>query len=410
MAGALDVIGKRLKEALRDLRGYRLAGLRSASPRFQDEPSDPRLNVVIPSIHSRDAFGGLSTAIRFAKAMEPHFPRIRFLVLNDAESSFEQTRWQGWEAGAQAALAKKSICYVSSKDFVLDVGVNDRFVTTYFHTALYVKTIAEPFSEQYKREFPLSVYLIQDFEPGFFPWGSDYMLAKSTYTQKYPIAAVFNTMLLQDFFKQKGYMFAHTFAFEPKLNPFLAKQQARVGETKKQKELLVYGRPGTSRNAFEMAVEALRIWGKNYPTAGEWRLVSLGRRHRSIPIASNLKLVSFGKVSIEEYADYLLRSAVGLSLMISPHPSYPPLEMAAFGVRVVTNAFANKNSKTLSVRSPLITCLDEVDPNSIAKAIAKQCNDFETNGFDFSQKVTDPFLGRNDEFPFAGELATLLMK
>ena len=75
------------------------------------------------------------------------------------------------------------------------------------------------------------------------------MLAKSTYTPKYPIAAVFNTMLLQDFFKQKGYMFAHTFAFEPKLNPSLAKQQARVRETKKQKELLVYGRPGTSRNA-----------------------------------------------------------------------------------------------------------------------------------------------------------------
>jgi hypothetical protein len=34
--------------------------------------------------------------------------------------------------------------------------------------------------------------------------------------------------------------------------------------------------------------------------------------------------------------------------MVSPHPSYPPLEMAAFGAQVVTNGFANKNLSALS--------------------------------------------------------------
>jgi hypothetical protein len=118
-----------------------------------------------------------------------------------------------------------------------------------------------------------------------------------------------------------------------------------------------------------------------------------------------LNLVSFGKVSLDEYSDHLLRSSAGLSLMISPHPSYPPLEMAAFGVRVVTNNFANKN---LSPRSPFLNCVDEVTPKRIAQALREQCETFDTEGLGPIERVVDPFLGGDEEFPFAGELAALL--
>ena len=138
--------------------------------------------------------------------------------------------------------------------------------------------------------------------------------------------------------------------------------------------MLVYGRPGAPRNAFELVVAGLRIWAKTYPHAGAWRLISLGARHGAISIAPNLSLTSRGKVSLEAYTDYLRRSAVGLSLMISPHPSYPPLEMAAFGVRVVTNNFANKD---LSAKSPFIKSVGEVTPVRIAEALFQQCEAFE---------------------------------
>ena len=156
-----------------------------------------------------------------------------------------------------------------------------------------------------------------------------------------------------------------------------------------------------------MVVEALRVWGRTYPKAGDWRLVSLGGAHRPVELGPNLNLVSFGKVSLDEYSDHLLRSAVGLSLMISPHPSYPPLEMAGFGVRVVTNNFANKN---LSSRSPFLNCVEEVTPARIAQTLREQCDAFESEGLGPIERVVNPFLGGDEEFPFAAELAALLTK
>jgi len=69
-------------------------------------------------------------------------------------------------------------------------------------------------------------------------------------------------------------------------------------------------------------------------------------------------LESLGKLPWDEYPAYLCGIDVGLSLMYSPHPSHPPIEMAASGVRVVTNTFGPKD---LSVLSP---ALDSVAPNT----------------------------------------------
>ena len=46
-----------------------------------------------------------------------------------------------------------------------------------------------------------------------------------------------------------------------------------------------------------------------------------------------------GRLGLKPYAELASRAALGVSLMISPHPSYPPLEMAAAGVQVITNTY-----------------------------------------------------------------------
>jgi hypothetical protein len=54
--------------------------------------------------------------------------------------------------------------------------------------------------------------------------------------------------------------------------------------------------------------------------------------------------------------------------MISPHPSYPPLEMAAFGMQVLTNRY---KSKDLSEIAPNIHSLIEVSPSALASRLAE---------------------------------------
>ena len=72
-------------------------------------------------------------------------------------------------------------------------------------------------------------------------------------------------------------------------------------------------------------------------------LISAGTLHEDVAFPDGTTLVSRGMLSLPEYAATLLQSHVGLSFMASPHPSYPPLEMASFGLEVVTNAYPCKD-------------------------------------------------------------------
>jgi hypothetical protein len=78
-------------------------------------------------------------------------------------------------------------------------------------------------------------------------------------------------------------------------------------------------------------------------------------------------------LSLEAYARLLQETAVGVSLMISPHPSYPPLEMAHFGALTITNGFAPKD---LAAWHDNIISLDHATPEALAEALATQCARF----------------------------------
>lgn len=69
----------------------------------------------------------------------------------------------------------------------------------------------------------------------------------------------------------------------------------------------------------------------------------------------------------------MLETYAGISLMSSPHPSYPPLEMSEFGVKVITNSYANKD---LSKFDDNIVSVDNVNPVNIANKLVDICNNY----------------------------------
>jgi hypothetical protein len=54
--------------------------------------------------------------------------------------------------------------------------------------------------------------------------------------------------------------------------------------------------------------------------------------------------------------------------MESPHPSYPPLEMASSGCITVANNYC---SKDMSLRSDNIIALDDVSPRTVSEAVSQ---------------------------------------
>jgi hypothetical protein len=343
----------------------------------------------------------MDTALRFFDSVRHHYLRSRIVILFEEERDCERSPWTGRELESRSPGSQHTIIYLTQKNFRPTVGVHyDHFIATHWATASYVISLREAQEAcGYPLCFPF-IYLIQDFEPGFHPWSTRYLLANATYAKPQETIAVFNTDILKEYMEKMGCVFPVSYTFEPKLNPALAAHKSDLVNYKKQRLILVYGRPSAARNAFEFAIEALRTFAEQYRNVDAWDALSLGEPHGNIRLSSNLVLRAQGKVSLERYAQHLLNASVGLSLMVSPHPSYPPLEMAEFGIRVITNGFANKD---LSLRTGNIVSVFDTRPTAFAAALIDACHAHDT-GIAVND-LRPAFLGREDEFVFSKELA-----
>lgn len=330
----------------------------------------PRLNLLVPTIRPTHVFGGISTALHFFEKLKGLDVDVRVIVTDDNyQPDPLPSTLQGWtvrSAAEEDSEGRMVVFFASRTGATLSVRAGDIFVATAWWTAYVVQRLLPWQAEHYGGDRLPLVYLVQDHEPGFYALSSRYLMARSTYEYDGPMIAVFNTSLLSDYFLRQEYSFIKHYAFEPEMHPMLAKVRQQGGPLTKERRLILYGRPGVARNAFEMVCQGVREWSRQCPDSALWRIESLGELHQDIDLHHGARIVCRGKLSLEEYAQTLSCAAVGVSLMLSPHPSYPPLEMAEFGVRVVTNSFENKD---LGARSPLIHSLGCVTPEKIAEAL-----------------------------------------
>ena len=113
---------------------------------------------------------------------------------------------------------------------------------------------------------------------------------------------------------------------------------------------MFYARPTNGlRNLFELGVAALEKAVTDGTLDPErWEFVGMGEPFPAISLGRGAKLVPAPWLDLAGYAQQMRESDILLSLMLSPHPSYPPLEMAACGGLAVTTAFANKTSEALA--------------------------------------------------------------
>ena len=103
---------------------------------------------------------------------------------------------------------KQLVSFSNRKNYTIPVGQNDIFIATGWWTAYTIASVIRWQSEMYNSEINKIIYLIQDYEPGFYPWSSRYLMSESTYKLDIPTIAVFNSKLLKEYFDSKYYTFA----------------------------------------------------------------------------------------------------------------------------------------------------------------------------------------------------------
>jgi hypothetical protein len=416
----------RVVSLYRGVRGFVLGGdSRDGSPRaratgeggvgllskvgFERSPrTGYRLNLVLPTVDAARTFGGIQTALDLFHAVGADVGERRIVSLGasgaprtDAISAY---RLVG--AGELDPDDPLQVATLGGPASRLGIRADDVFVATFWTTAELVGRIRRWQAATYGSAPDRFGYIIQDFEPGFYPWSAQWMLARATYAAPDEMIGIFNTSVLRDYFHSNGIRFTHEHTFEPRLLPRL-RSAMDAPAASRTPTIVVYGRPGTPRNAFPAIVDGLRAWRAADPNATAWSVISVGQPHPEIDLGGGVALRSIGKLDLDAYAALLSQSAIGISLMISPHPSYPPLEMAHLGMLVLTNRFADKD---LSSWHANIRSIDDVSAASLANALSGLCRRFEADpkvGAEGRSGRPD-YLSDDPQFPFADQLAAEL--
>lgn len=334
-------------------------------PRWAPEfgAPDPALNILVPTLNPTEAFAGIVTAFDIGLGLAARGYRVRFIATDLPVSSAAASRGfvlRRLSAQARAGGAAERVSlHCGIQNETLPSHKDDVFLATAWWSAHVIDTLIAEHGYAQRRFF----YLIQDYEPNFYAWGPEFANAAASYA--FDFEPIFNTSLLRDYFAGQGHGFAtpDALAFHPAIEIGRYAGPARPDRAGGRRRLALYGRPEVERNMYSFAVEALAGFiTEEGLTPEDIELVSIGLIHPPVTLPNGLMLRSLGKLPWEEYPAYLREVDLGLSLMYSPHPSHPPIEMAASGVRVVTNGFGPKD---LSKLSPAIASVEPTTPDMV---------------------------------------------
>lgn len=306
----------------------------------------PTLNVLVPGLGMQNMSGGPNTLLNLAYRMAGSGIAVRFIATGAPPDANRDALWDhlGKLAGIQDRLKNVSIVDGCDRSVGVEIGSNDVFMVSAWWNAQMVKfalhlTKAKKF-----------IYLIQDIETCLHDHSTEWAMANETYS--FDFVPIINHKFLFSHMKENA---VGRFSDEDFCRTAIILDAAidrkrffpeprSAGEKRK---LLFYARPGIARrNLFEIGLAALQYAAQMgaFNTC-DWEVFAMGESIPAVKIDEGLTLQPAPWLSFDGYADQMRSADILLSLMLSPHPSYPPLEMAACGGLVVTNSFGEKTQE-----------------------------------------------------------------
>jgi len=136
----------------------------------------------------------------------------------------------------------------------------------------------------------------------------------------------------------------------------------------------MYARPEqhAARNLFPLGILGLSRAIERGVLTGSWEMSGIGALSvgQKVRLPRDYELILKPKMLVEEYAQFIAATDVGISLMYAPHPGLVSFELAEAGVRVVTNTFGSRSSEYLrSISENLVPCDPTIE--GIAEGIGR---------------------------------------
>lgn len=328
---------------------------------FPIPSSGPRLSVVTDSVGSASLFGGVGTALVLAALLANRMgATLRLITRTDPPDTSAVARLLaangvGLETPLEAVLAP------THGGRQLPVSDEDYFLSTSWWTT-------RSLLPSVRRD--RLVYLLQEDERMFYPHGDDRLRCDQTMCEP-GLTIVVNSRLLFEHLAdgqhaipdlaERGVWFEPAF---PAAGRTLAPPDASG-----RRKLFFYARPNNLRNLFCTGLEAIShaiAAGTLHPA--EWDVHLVGKDVPDLLFPRAVRPRRIEGLSWTDYHGLVASMDAGIVLMDTPHPSYPPLDLAAHGAAVLANAHGLKADLSCYSRNIL---LEQPDMPSLARGISR---------------------------------------
>ena len=316
------------------------------------------INILFPG-YARTLTGGPISILRVAETMVREGIPVRIVDVSGGGIPSQDIKAVLPRYGLEF-LCSNGVEWTEASDSI-KYSKKDMFMATYYTTAFKAHELQKQLN---KKPF---LYMIQDCEAFFGRHDSEAARVYSTYSLQ-PHVPIFNSWILRDYFiKVLGYKSGNggnsgngghggkIFDYFPQFPPWIKIPTT----TKTTKRLIVYARPQIDRNAYDFTVQCLDEAARQglFPPH-EWTIFGVGAS-RGTPNVTDLggkgvTLCILDHIYEDLYHELLQSGDIGLCLMMSPHPSLPPFDMASRGMLVVTNTLFTRTEEEYRNISPNI--------------------------------------------------------
>ncbi|MFD1824941.1 hypothetical protein [Mumia zhuanghuii] len=302
--------------------------------------SRPQVVLLLQTFGAQVLFAGIRTAVLAAAEIARELGRpLRVVVFDPLQGRPDDAFTALTElVREEVATNLSSDVQLSAPNFGSLDGFHDAdvWVATYWTTAWNLAELARTGHVDRRRV----VYLVQDWEPGFYPWGDQRTKTLSTYDAGFH--HVVNSAPLARYVQdQTGTTVDPARVFAPQLDPQPLREAAKrwVPAEDHALRVLFYARPSKPRNMFNLGLQTLRAWADEIPETTRVVVRLAGEPLGAVDLGPRIETEALGKVSYAEYYGLLAETDLGLALMSSPHPGHLALELPMAGIPTVTNPF-----------------------------------------------------------------------
>ena len=327
-------------------------------------PSDrPRLSIVTDSVGESSLFGGVGTALVLGTLVANRMGAVLRLVTRTERPDPGALGTVLSAAGVELLQPFEAVHVPWQGGRDLAVSEQDFFLSTSWWTT-------RGLLSSVRRD--RLCYILQEDERMFYPFGDERLRCQETLAEPGVFVAI-NTRLLHRHLTTGSHaipgLAARSVAFEPAFPGSMLQDAPRCRTARSRRQLFFYARPHHARNLFATGLDAVATAiTRGIFTPRDWEIHLVGRDVPDLEFPCGMQPSRVERLSWSDYNAFVRRMDAGFVLMDTPHPSYPPLDLAAAGAAVLTNRHGIKTD--LSHYSANILLAD-TDRESLVAGLAE---------------------------------------